>query len=115
MWRDLVFACRQTPVWISALTLIAFLLMVLGLLFGAKQQFAKTGIDARLIVFIANFFGLFFLSSALGHASSRQPNAYYDITRALPFSAEQHIRYLVLASWLEGVMLLLLPLARRGW
>jgi hypothetical protein len=114
MWRDLVFACRQTPVWISALTLIAFLLMVLGLLFGAKQQFAKTGIDARLIVFIANFFGLFFLSSALGHASSRQPNAHYDMTRALPFSAEQHVRYFVLAWWLEGVLLLILPLGAAG-
>jgi hypothetical protein len=114
MWRDLVFACRQTPVWISALTLIAFLLIVLGLLFGAKQQFAKAGIDARLIVFIANFFGLFFLTSALGHASSRQPNAYYDITRALPFSAEQHTRYLVLAWWLEGGLLLILPFSAAG-
>jgi hypothetical protein len=114
MWRDLVFACRQTPVWISALTLIAFLLMVLGLLFGAKQQFAKAGIDARLIVFIANFFGLFFLISALGHASSRQPNAYYDITRALPFSTEQHTRYLVLAWWLEGGLLLILPFSAAG-
>jgi hypothetical protein len=114
LWRDLVFACRQTPVWISALTLIAFLPMVLGLLFGAKQQFAKAGIDARLIVFIANFFGLFFLASALGHASSRQPNAHYDMTRVLPFSAEQHIQYLVLASWLEGVMLLLLPVSAAG-
>jgi hypothetical protein len=114
MWRDLVFACRQTPVWISALTLIAFLLMVLGLLFGAKQLFAKAGIDARLIVFIANFFGLFFLTSALGHASSRQPNAYYDITRALPFSTEQHTRYLVLAWWLEGGLLLILPFSAAG-
>lgn len=114
MWRDLVFTCRQTPVWITALTLIAFLLMVLGLLFGAKQQFAKTGIDARLIVFVANFFGLFFLSSALGHASSRQPNAHYDMTRALPFSAEQHVRYFVLAWWLEGVLLLILPLGAAG-
>jgi hypothetical protein len=114
MWRDLVFACRQTPVWISALTLIAFLLMVLGLLFGAKQQFAKAGIDARLIVFIANFFGLFFLASALGNAASRQPNAYYDMTRALPFSAEQHIRYLVLASWLEVVLLLFVPFSAPG-
>jgi hypothetical protein len=114
MWRDLVFACRQTPVWISALTLIAFLLMVLGLLFGAKQQFAKAGIDARLIVFIANFFGLFFLASALGNAASRQPNAYYDMTRALPFSAEQYIRYLVLAWWLEGGLLLILPSSAAG-
>jgi hypothetical protein len=114
LWRDLVFTCRQTPVWISALTLIASLLMVLGLLFGAKQQFAKAGIDARLIVFIANFFGLFFLASALGNAASRQLNAHYDMTRALPFSAEQHIQYLVLASWLEGVMLLLLPVSAAG-
>jgi hypothetical protein len=114
LWRDLVFTCRQTPVWISALTLIAFPLMVLAILFGAKQQFAKAGIDARLIVFIANFFGLFFLSSALGHASSRQPNAYYDITRALPFSAEQHIRYLVLASWLEVVLLQFVPFSAAG-
>ncbi|MCL6536375.1 MAG: hypothetical protein K6U77_09920 [Armatimonadetes bacterium] len=114
LWRDLVFTCRQTPVWISALTLIALLLMVLGLLFGAKQQFAKAGIDARLIVFVANFLGLFFLSSALGPASSRQPDAYYDMTRALPFSAEQYIRYFVLACWLEGVLLLILPLGAAG-
>ena len=114
MWRDLVFACRQTPVWISALSLIALLLMVLGLLFGAKQQFAKAGIDARLIVFIVNFFGLFFLTSALGQAPLRQPNAYYDITRALPFSAEQHTRYLVLAWWLEGGLSLLLPFSAAG-
>ena len=114
MWRDLVFTCRQTPVWISALTLIAFLLMFLGLLFWVKQQFAKAGIDARLIVFIANFLGLFFLTSALGQASSRQPNAYYDITRALPFSAEQHTRYLVLAWWLKGGLLLILPFSAAG-
>ena len=114
MWRDLVFTCRQTPVWISALTLIAFLLMFLGLLFWVKQQFAKAGIDARLIVFIANFLGLFFLTYALGQASSRQPNAYYDITRALPFSAEQHTRYLVLAWWLKGGLLLILPFSAAG-
>jgi len=114
LWRDLVFTCRQTPVWISALTLIAFPIIFFGLLFWVKQQFAKAGIDARLIVFIANFFGLFFLSSALGHASSRQPNAYYDITRALPFSAEQHIRYLVLASWLEVVLLQFVPFSAAG-
>ena len=114
LWRDLVFTCRQTPVWISALTLIAFPLMVLAILFGAKQQFAKAGIDARLMVFMANLVGLFFLASALGNAASRQPNAYYDITRALPFSAEQHIQYLMLASWLEGVMLLLLPVSAAG-
>jgi hypothetical protein len=114
LWRDLVFTCRQTPVWISALTLIAFPIIFSGLLFGVKQQFAKAGIDARLIVFIANFLGLFFLSSALGHASSRQPNAYYDITRALPFSAEQHIRYLVLAWWLESVLLVILPSGAAG-
>jgi hypothetical protein len=114
MWRDLVFACRQTPVWISVLTLIAFPIMFSGLLFWVKQQFTKAGIDARLMVFIANFFGLFFLSSALGHASSRQPNAYYDMTRALPFSAEQHIRYLVLASWLEVVLVLFVPFSAAG-
>jgi hypothetical protein len=114
LWRDLVFTCRQTPVWISALTLIAFPIIFSGLLFGVKQQFAKAGIDARLIVFIVNFLGLFFLSSALGHASSRQPNAYYDITRALPFSAEQHIRYLVLAWWLESVLLVILPSGAVG-
>jgi len=114
LWRDLVFTCRQTPVWISALTLIAFPIIFFGLLFWVKQQFAKAGIDARLIVFIANFFGLFFLSSALGHASSRQPNAHYDMTRALPFSAEQHVRYFVLAWWLEGVLLLIPPLGAAG-
>ena len=114
LWRDLVFTCRQTPVWISALTLIAFPLMVLAILFGAKQQFAKAGIDARLMVFMANLVGLFFLASALGNAASRQPNAYYDITRALPFSAEQHIRYLVLAWWLEGGLLLILPSSAAG-
>jgi hypothetical protein len=114
LWRDLVFTCRQTPVWISALTLIAFPIIFFGLLFWVKQQFAKAGIDARLTVFIANFLGLFFLSSALGHASSRQPNAYYDITRALPFSAEQHIRYLVLAWWLESVLLAILPSGAAG-
>ena len=114
LWRDLVFTCRQTPVWISALTLIAFPLMVLAILFGAKQQFAKAGIDARLMVFMANLVGLFFLASALGNAASRQPNAYYDITRALPFSAEQHIRYLVLASWLEVVLLQFVPFSAAG-
>ena len=114
LWRDLVFTCRQTPVWISALTLIAFPLMVLAILFGAKQQFAKAGIDARLMVFMANLVGLFFLASALGNAASRQLNAHYDMTRALPFSAEQHIRYLVLAWWLEGGLLLILPFSAAG-
>jgi len=114
LWRDLVFTCRQTPVWISALTLIAFPIIFFGLLFWVKQQFAKAGIDARLIVFIANFFGLFFLTSALGHASSRQPNAHYDMTRALPFSAEQHIRYLVLASWLKVVLVQFVPFSAAG-
>jgi hypothetical protein len=114
LWRDLVFTCRQTPVWISALTLIAFPIIFSGLLFGVKQQFAKAGIDARLIVFIANFLGLFFLASALGNAASRQLNAHYDMTRVLPFSAEQHIRYLVLAWWLEGGLLLILPSSAAG-
>jgi len=111
LWRDWVLVCRQTPVWITALTLIAFPLMVFGILFWANQQFA---LDARFAVFVIHLVGLIFLPSALTNASSRQANAYYDMTRALPFSAEQHIRYLVLVSWLEGVLLLLLPLGAGG-
>ena len=36
------------------------------------------------------------------------------MTRALPFSAEQHVRYFVLAWWLEGVLLLIPPLGAAG-
>jgi hypothetical protein len=113
LWRDLVLACRQMPVWMQIFVLAAFSLLVLGMLLLFKLA-AKAPVDVRLVVFVANLFGLFFLASALGNAASRQPNAYYDITRALPFSAEQHTRYLVLASWLEGVMLLLLPVSAVG-
>lgn len=113
MWRDWVLACRQMPVWLQIFVLAAFSLLVLGMLLLFKLA-AKAPVDVRLVVFVANLFGLFFLSSALGHASSRQPNAYYDMTRALPFSAEQHIRYLVLAWWLEGVLWLILPLGAAG-
>ena len=113
LWRDLVLACRQLPVWLQIFVLAAFSLLVLGMLLLFKLA-AKAPVDVRLVVFVANLFGLFFLASALGNAASRQLNAHYDMTRVLPFSAEQHIQYLVLASWLEGVMLLLLPVSAAG-
>jgi hypothetical protein len=113
LWRDLVLACRQMPVWMQILVLVGWSLLALGILLFFKLA-AKAPVDARFVVFSVYLFGLFFLSSALGHASSRQPNAYYDITRALPFSAEQHIRYLVLASWLEVVLLLFVPFSALG-
>jgi hypothetical protein len=113
LWRDLVLACRQMPVWLQIFVLAAFSLLVLGMLLLFKLA-AKAPVDVRLVVFVANLFGLFFLASALGNAASRKTNAYYDMTRALPFSAEQHIRYLVLVSWLEVVLLLFVPLSAAG-
>jgi hypothetical protein len=113
LWRDLVLACRQMPVWLQIFVLAAFSLLVLGMLLLFKLA-AKAPVDVRLVVFVANLFGLFFLASALGNAASRKTNAYYDMTRALPFSAEQHIRYLVLVSWLEVVLLLFVPFSAAG-
>jgi hypothetical protein len=113
LWRDLVLACRQMPVWMHILVLVVWSLLALGILLFFKLA-AKAPVDARFVVFSVYLFGLIFLPAALENVSWRKPNAYYDSIRSLPFSAEQHIRYLVLASWLEGVMLLLLPVSAAG-
>ena len=113
LWRDLVLACRQMPVWMHILVLVVWSLLALGILLFFKLA-PKAPVDARFAVFSVYLFGLIFLPAALENVSWRKPNAYYDSIRSLPFSAEQHIRYLVLASWLEGVMLLLLPVSAPG-
>jgi hypothetical protein len=113
LWRDLVLACRQMPVWLQIFVLAAFSLLVLGMLLLFKLA-AKAPVDARFVVFSVYLFGLIFLPAALENVSWRKPNAYYDSIRALPFSAEQHIRYLVLVSWLEVVLLLFVPFSAAG-
>ncbi len=113
LWRDLVLACRQMPVWMQIFVLAAFSLLALGILLFFKLA-VKAPVDARFVVFSVYLFGLIFLPAALESASWRKPNAYYDSIRSLPFSAEQHIRYLVLASWLEVVLLLFVPFSAPG-
>jgi hypothetical protein len=113
LWRDLVLACRQMPVWMQIFVLAAFSLLALGILLFFKLA-AKAPVDARFVVFSVYLFGLIFLPAALENASWRKPNAYYDSIRSLPFSAEQHIRYLVLVSWLEVVLLLFVPFSAAG-
>lgn len=114
MWRDLVLACRRTPVWIMALSLIGTPLIAFGMMFWIEQQFVRAEVSPRLIVFVAHLLLLIFLPSALGSTYGAAHSADYDLVRSLPFTAEQHIRYLVLASWLESVMLLLLPFSAAG-
>jgi hypothetical protein len=113
LWRDLVLACRQMPVWMQILVLVGWSLLALGILLFFKLA-AKAPVDARFVVFSVYLFGLIFLPAALENVSWRKPNAYYDSIRSLPFSAEQHIRYLVLASWLEVVLLLFVPFSAAG-
>jgi hypothetical protein len=113
LWRDLVLACRQMPVWMQILVLVGWSLLALGILLFFKLA-AKAPVDARFVVFSVYLFGLIFLPAALENASWRKPNAYYDSIRSLPFSAEQHIRYLVLASWLEVVLVLFVPFSAPG-
>lgn len=113
LWRDLVLACRQMPVWMHILVLVVCSLLALGILLFFKLA-AKAPVDARFVVFSVYLFGLIFLPNALENVSWRKPNAYYDSIRSLPFSAEQHIRYLVLASWLEVVLLLFVPFSAPG-
>ncbi len=113
LWRDLVLACRQMPVWMHILVLVVWSLLALGILLFFKLA-AKAPVDARFVVFSVYLFGLIFLPAALENASWRKPNAYYDSIRSLPFSAEQHIRYLVLASWLEVVLVLFVPISAPG-
>jgi hypothetical protein len=113
LWRDLVLACRQMPVWMQILVLVGLSLLALGILLFFKLA-AKAPVDARFVVFSVYLFGLIFLPAALENASWRKPNAYYDSIRSLPFSAEQHIRYLVLASWLEVVLVLFVPFSAPG-
>jgi hypothetical protein len=43
LWRDLVFTCRQTPVWISALTLIAFPIIFLRITVWGKATVRQGG------------------------------------------------------------------------
>jgi len=113
LWRDLVLACRQMPVWMHILVLVVCSLLALGILLFFKLA-AKAPVDARFVVFSVYLFGLIFLPNALENVSWRKPNAYYDSIRSLPFSAEQHIQYLVLASWLEVVLLLFVPFSAPG-
>jgi len=113
LWRDLVLACRQMPVWMHILVLVVLSLLALGILLFFKLA-AKAPVDARFVVFSVYLFGLIFLPAALENVSWRKPNAYYDSIRSLPFSAEQHIRYLVLAWWLESVLLLFVPFSAPG-
>jgi hypothetical protein len=113
LWRDLVLACRQMPVWMQILVLVGWSLLALGILLFFKLA-AKAPVDARFVVFSVYLFGLIFLPAALENVSWRKPNAYYDSIRSLPFSAEQHIRYLVLASWLEVVLVLFVPFSAAG-
>jgi len=113
LWRDLVLACRQMPVWMHILVLVGGSLLALGILLFFKLA-AKAPVDARFVVFSVYLFGLIFLPNALENVSWRKPNAYYDSIRSLPFSAEQHIQYLVLASWLEVVLLLFVPPSASG-
>ena len=113
LWRDLVLACRQMPVWMHILVLVVCSLLALGILLFFKLA-AKAPVDARFVVFSVYLFGLIFLPNALENVSWRKPNAYYDSIRSLPFSAEQHIQYLVLASWLEVVLLQFVPFSAAG-
>ena len=113
LWRDLVLTCRQMPVWMQILVLVGVSLLALGILLFFKLA-AKAPVDARFVVFSVYLFGLIFLPAALENVSWRKPNAYYDSIRSLPFSAEQHIRYLVLAWWLESVLLLFVPFSAPG-
>jgi len=113
LWRDLVLACRQMPVWMQILVLVGWSLLALGILLFFKLA-AKAPVDARFVVFSVYLFGLIFLPAALENVSWRKPNAYYDSIRSLPFSAEQHIRYLVLASWLEVVLVMFVPFSAVG-
>jgi hypothetical protein len=50
LWRDLVLACRQMPVWLQIFVLAAFSLLVLGMLLLFKLA-AKAPVDARFVVF----------------------------------------------------------------
>jgi hypothetical protein len=82
LWRDLVLACRQMPVWMQILVLVGWSLLALGILLFFKLA-AKAPVDARFVVFSVYLFGLIFLPAALENVSWRKPNAYYDSIRSL--------------------------------
>jgi hypothetical protein len=114
LWRDLVLDFRKTPAWLVILTLIATIPAIAGMLFGIKQS-AQVAIDNRIVVFVMNLFALIFTTSMIWESSPwRKPNAYFDTTRSLPFSAEQHIQYLLVVAMLEIALWLLLPIGTAG-
>ena len=50
LWRDLVLACRQMPVWKQLLVLVGWSLLALGILLFYNLA-AKAPVDARFVVF----------------------------------------------------------------
>jgi hypothetical protein len=113
LWRDLVLTFRKTPAWLIILSFMGFMLLLVGILFGIKR-FAQIPIDSRIVVFATNALALFLVVTASASLWQQQPDAYFDLTRSLPFSAEQYILYCLITAMLEIVFVLLLPLGVIG-
>ncbi len=111
LWRDYLLSLRTTPAWITLLSFLGYFLITGGIMLGAKYLFERPP-DPRLVVFLAGAIPLLYLSSVT--PAHRHLNACYDWVRAMPFSAEQYIRYWVFASTGEFIVMLLLPVYITG-
>jgi hypothetical protein len=111
LWRDLLLTFRKTPAWLVILSPIGFILMVAGILLGSKHL---VQVDSRIIVFVINFIMLILSPMTRDESWWRKPAAYFDLTRSLPFSAEQYLLYRVTAAMLEMGLWFLLPVNTIG-
>ncbi len=114
LWRDLIINFRTTPAWMAVFGLIVLIGIMAAMPLLAKHA-VRSPIDDSTIVLISQLIPfLFIILSIIEYTRQYKIYQYFDITRSLPFTAEQQVRYYTIFTVSAICVPFLLPACVSG-